>query len=207
MADDSRSTFELQHCIDRLRAGDERARDELLNHAAGRLMALTRRMSKDFRRLNRWEQTEDVCQNASVRLWNALKMSNPQTVREFYRLAALQIRRELIDLVRRHFGPEGMGANHASNQEDDPSGSTPPQAYDRLDSTLEPGRLAAWAEFHQRIDDLPDDAREAFDLLWYQGLTQAEAADLLGISEPTVKRRWRAARVWLCQVFEGEPPG
>src|SRR5258708_7333453 len=112
MAEDSQATIHLQRCLDRLSAGDEGARDELVGHAATRLLALTRRMFKDYGRLKRWEQTEDVCQNASVRLWNALKVSNPRDARAFYRLAALQIRRELIDLIRHHFGPEGMGANH-----------------------------------------------------------------------------------------------
>ncbi|MDB5351628.1 MAG: polymerase subunit sigma-70 [Planctomycetota bacterium] len=56
-------------------------------------------MFRDYRRLGRWEQTDDICQNASMRLWNALKAARPATPAEFHRLAALQIRRELIDQV------------------------------------------------------------------------------------------------------------
>jgi DNA-directed RNA polymerase specialized sigma24 family protein len=37
---------------------------------------------------------------------------------------------------------------------------------------------------------LPDKLRAVFDLLWYQGLTQAEAAALLGVAVRTVKSRW-----------------
>ena len=71
------------------------------------MLTLTRRMFRDFRRLGRWEQSEDVCQNASLRLWKSLKSANPLTVHAFYSLAALQIRRELIDLVRSRYGAGG----------------------------------------------------------------------------------------------------
>jgi RNA polymerase sigma factor (sigma-70 family) len=57
--------------------------------------------------------------------------------------------------------------------------------------------LAAWAEFHARVEGLPAEERDAFDLLWYHQLTHAEAAELLGVSESTVRRRWTAARLRL----------
>ena len=52
---------------------------------------------------------------------------------------------------------------------------------------------------------LPDDLRAAFDLLWYQGLTQAEAAELLGVAVPTVKLRWMKARLQVQQALGGAP--
>jgi RNA polymerase sigma-70 factor (ECF subfamily) len=39
------------------------------------------------------------------------------------------------------------------------------------------------------IDSLPEDEREAFDLMRIQGLTYAEAAELLGVAPKTVQRR------------------
>jgi DNA-directed RNA polymerase specialized sigma24 family protein len=39
------------------------------------------------------------------------------------------------------------------------------------------------------IDGLPSDEREVFDLIRIQGITQTEAADVLGVSVMTVKRR------------------
>ena len=39
------------------------------------------------------------------------------------------------------------------------------------------------------IDGLPEDEREVFDLVRIQGLTQAEAAEVLGVSAKTVQRR------------------
>jgi RNA polymerase sigma-70 factor (ECF subfamily) len=62
--------------------------------------------------LKRWEQTDDVLQNATPRLCRALRETTPPTVRDFFRLAALHVRRELIDLARHHYGPQGPAARH-----------------------------------------------------------------------------------------------
>jgi RNA polymerase sigma-70 factor (ECF subfamily) len=39
------------------------------------------------------------------------------------------------------------------------------------------------------IDEVPEDEREVFDLVRIDGMTEAEAAQVLGVSEETVKRR------------------
>ena len=38
----------------------------------------------------------------------------PDSTRAFFGLAAEQMRRELLDLARHYYGPEGEGANHDS---------------------------------------------------------------------------------------------
>lgn len=201
-------TVEIQRWLDRLRAGDPSARDRLLHHAAGRLQRLARKMLRDYPRVRRWEETGDVLQNASVRLWRALEELRPPTPRDFFRLAALQIRRELLNLAEHHYGPQGPGAHHASVAADAGPDGTTPRAPEPPDPTHEPGRLLFWTEFHRQVEALPDREREAFDLLWYQELTQTEAAALLGVSEREVRRRWRAARELLRQALPGGPrPG
>jgi RNA polymerase sigma-70 factor (ECF subfamily) len=49
------------------------------------------------------------------------------------------------------------------------------------------------------IDGLPEDEREVFDLVGIQGLTHAEAAGLVGVSEKTVQRRLNRARLLLAE--------
>jgi RNA polymerase sigma-70 factor (ECF subfamily) len=49
------------------------------------------------------------------------------------------------------------------------------------------------------IEGLPEDEREAFDLVGIQGLTQAEAAMIVGVSEKTVQRRVNRARLLLAE--------
>jgi len=70
-------TVHLQHCLDRLRGGDEAARKELLAGACERLTQLTRTMLRDYHRLKRWEETEDVRQNAVLRLYRTLQEVTP----------------------------------------------------------------------------------------------------------------------------------
>jgi RNA polymerase sigma-70 factor (ECF subfamily) len=41
------------------------------------------------------------------------------------------------------------------------------------------------------IDELAEDEREVSGLVRIQGMTQAEAARVLGVSPETVKRRWQ----------------
>lgn len=197
-------SLRIENCLDRLRAGDVEARSELIALACDRLQGLTRKMLSSYRGVRRWEETGDVCQNALVRLCRALETVNPATSRDFYRLAATQIRRELIDLARHHYGPQGAGVHHASHGADGPGG-TP--LYEAAELTNEPGRVSAWTEFHRAAEALPDEDREVFDLLYYQGLNQDEAARLLGVAIRTVKRRWQSARIRLHEALAGDLPG
>src|SRR5947209_20380976 len=95
MFQDERST-EIQRCIDRMRSGELSAHNELLTHAGERLTRLTRKMLRDFPGVHRWEETDDVLQNSFLRLSRALGELQLPTVADFFRLAAVQIRRELF---------------------------------------------------------------------------------------------------------------
>jgi RNA polymerase sigma-70 factor (ECF subfamily) len=205
MADGTDMTAEIQLRLDRLRSGDESARDELLDIARARFARLARRMLRGYPGVRRWEQTDDVLQNVAVRLWRALKEIRPESVQGFVRLAALQIRRELIDLARHYEGPEGPGRHLRGAG---PSGAGAAHGLpDSSSDTDDPTRLASWSEFHEAVGTLPDAERQVFDLLWYQGLTQREAGAILEITERVVKRRWRSARLRLHDTLGGRMPG
>jgi RNA polymerase sigma-70 factor (ECF subfamily) len=195
----------IEGWIQRLQAGDQQARKELLNCACDRLTRLTRKMLKSFGRVKRWEQTDDVVQNALLRLYRSLADVQPANAVEFYRLAALNIRRELLDLAKHYCGPRGLGANYASlAQRPDQSHADP--VYDKPAEGDDAGGLEPWSAFHAQVELLPAEEKEVFDLLWYQELSQAEAADLLDVSERTIKRRWASARLSLHQSLSGRLP-
>jgi RNA polymerase sigma factor (sigma-70 family) len=205
MASHSSKSLLMQAWIDRLRDGDVAARDELLNSACERIRQITRKMLRRYPRVRRWEQTDDVLQNVSLRLYRTLAQITPADVRDFLRLASLNIRRELLDLVKHYCGPLGLGTHHRSG----PGGEDQPQPQaDPATLAHESTRLAAWTAFHEAVEGLPDEEREVVDLLWYQGLPHAEAAELLGVTDRTVRRRWQAARLRLAEALHGEfPPG
>ena len=196
MAAHEARTAELQHILDRANAGEPHAWDELISRASARLLKLTRRMFRGYPHLRRWEQTDDVLQNAALRLYRSLHDVQPESVREFFGLAATQIRRTLIDLARHHYGPEGDGAHHHSDGGGNGVSSEP----------HEPESLIEWARFHEVIDTLPETEREVFMLTWYSGMTQGEIAKLLGVSTPTVRRNWQRAKYLVYDRMQGESP-
>jgi RNA polymerase sigma factor (sigma-70 family) len=197
-------TAQIQGCLQRWEQGEQGARDELLALASDWLRRLVAVMLGDYPRVRRWEQTDDVLQNALLRLWRALQEVRPATAREFCGLAALQIRRELVDLARHYFGPLGLGAHHAT--ETSPPADAPAAAGPAAGSSCNPARLAAWTDFHNQIAQLPADHRAAFEARWYLNLPYAEAAELLGVSVSTVIRHYQAACRQLNEAFNGELP-
>lgn len=195
------SDTQLQLLIDKVLAGDEAARNALLDHACDRLLRLTRKMFHARPDLRRWTQTDDVLQDAMLRLHRALSDVKPESVRHFFNLAAVMIRRTLLDLAKHHLGPHGQGANHHTDgQPADDDGGALHEAPDAAD---EPSDLEGWSAFHAQVEALPDEEREVLGLLFYEGLTQEETAKVLGISLRTVKRRWQSARCRLYDAFNG----
>jgi RNA polymerase sigma factor (sigma-70 family) len=201
----SNSSVRVQLCLDRLRAGEEQARNELVAVSIERLRRLSRAMLKDQAGVRAWEETDDVLQNGVLRLWRALSSHHPETSLDYFRLAAQVLRRELIDLARHYFGPQGMATHQAYKPILRGDSSFGPHR-EMLDPEISAVELASWTDFHEQIDLLSADDRQMFDLLWYQGLNQAEAADLLGVSERTIQRRWQTARLSLFKALGGSSP-
>jgi RNA polymerase sigma factor (sigma-70 family) len=120
-------------------------------------------------------QTDELLSAVVERLLKALREARPRTVREFFALAGQHMRWELNDLARR-LDNQPVAVELREGQLPAPASS---------DSGLSPdGRRMLEA-----IDGLPDEEREAFDLVRIQGLTYAEAAELLGVVPKTVRRR------------------
>lgn len=195
-SEDNNTTIGVENCLREMAEGKQEARDHLIRIADRRLRRLTQTMFRDHPSLQRWEETDDVYQRGVVRLWQALGGCQPRSAVQFYRLAATVLRRELIDLARHYFGPEGMAAHHATpiwsaNQDERPDAG--PEHADG--STWDSAKLQTWTEFHQEVESLPEELKATFDLLWYQGLPQSEAAEVLGISKRTLERRWHEARM------------
>ncbi|HEX4591860.1 MAG TPA: sigma-70 family RNA polymerase sigma factor [Gemmataceae bacterium] len=185
-ADQRGQTTRLVH---RLRAGDPAARGGLIDHAQRRFHRLASRMLSTYPGVKRWVETDDVLQSAVARLFRALQSVAVESSAHFHRLAALQIRRELLDLVKRYTGPEGLGGNHHTNgrSPDDPEG---PLAL----AAGGPASPGEWVETLEEVAALPEQEREVVDLLFFDGLSRSEVAALLGVCEKTVGRRLRSAR-------------
>jgi len=204
MSDGSAHKTDLQMQLARFRQGDPGALNELILLASHRLQTLTHQMLRDYPGVRRWSQTDDVLQSALIRLCRALEQVRPASAREFYALATIQIRRELIDLARHYSGPE-CGAAHHESFDGEPNQER--QIREKSNLTHEPAALADWSEFHTQIATLPEEQREIFGLIFYQGMTQDEAAEVLDVGLRTVQRRWQATLLSLHRIRSGELPG
>jgi len=196
----------LTSCLQRLAAGDLSARDTIIEVCSERLRVLAHRMLSRFPKVRRWDDTDDVFQNAAMRLHRALGQVPIDSPRSIMALAATQIHRELIDLARRHAGPSSFAANHATNLGDAaaPSGIDTPRVVADAPAPADP--LERWTQFHEAVAALPAERREIFDLVWYLDADQKTIAGLLGCSERTVKTRWREAREAIRIALDGVSP-
>jgi RNA polymerase sigma factor (sigma-70 family) len=125
------------------------------------------------------------------RLLKALREARPRTVREFFSLANQHMRWELNDLARRLDEQPTMVELH--------EGVAPAAASSG--SSLTPGGR----RILEAIDGLPEEEREVFSTVQVQGLTQAEAAGVLGVSIRTVQRRLNRALLLEGQLDDLRP--
>jgi RNA polymerase sigma factor (sigma-70 family) len=187
---------ELAQSLKLLAAGDTHAREKIIELCHGRLRDLSSRLLGKFAKVRRWDDTDDVAQNAAMRLYRALGDTVPESPRGLMGLLATQIQRELIDLARKHSGPMSYAANHGTNVREGSQGGTflvdeaADEAHAEVDEELP---LERWESFHGAVEALPEEHREVFRLVWYLGVDQKTAAETLGISRRTLQRRWQEA--------------
>ena len=186
-----RTTAVVQRCLDAL-AGDTPADPlirALLDRAVGRLELLCANMLyRSYPRLTRPPlrlETDEVVGAVVERLIKALGTVRPRTVREFFGLANQHMRWELNDLARR-LDERPAGVELREEVVPAPAGS---------DSVLTPDAR----RILEAIDGLPEDEREAFNLVRIHGLMQSEAAEVLGVSVKTVQRRLNRGLVLLAE--------
>jgi len=76
-------TTRLQGLLDRWGQGDETAIDEIIAHSQDRLSRMAHRMLAAKPHVGRWNETDDLLQNALVRLHRALKAIKPDSKAAF----------------------------------------------------------------------------------------------------------------------------
>jgi RNA polymerase sigma-70 factor (ECF subfamily) len=187
------TTAVIQRYLDAL-PGDPAAAEpiirELLERAAGRLRLLcATQLHRSYPRLARPPvnlETDEMLGGVVAGLLGALRTVRPQSVRQFFALASQHMRWQLNDMARLLDEQPAAAALAESGVAAPPSSSC---------SGLTPdGRRMLEA-----IDGLPEPEREAFELVRIQGLTHAEAATVVGVSERTVQRRLNRARLLLAE--------
>jgi RNA polymerase sigma factor (sigma-70 family) len=134
-------------------------------------------------------ETDEVLGAVVERLLKAMRSVRPHTVRQFFALANQHMRWELNDLARRLDEKEAAVELRDSLAQ--------PPADLQSSGAQQPGPNAG--RILLAIEGLPDDEREAFNLVRVQGMTQPEAAHILGVSSKTVQRRLNRSLLLLSQ--------
>jgi RNA polymerase sigma-70 factor (ECF subfamily) len=185
------TTVVVQRYLDAL-AGDTPAEPiirELLEGAVGRLRLLCATfLYKSYPRLARPPvnlETDELLGGVVAGLLKALRTTRPPTVRGFFALACQHMRWQLNDLARR------LDEQPAVASLPEAGVASPPSSASGLSPD---GRRMLGA-----IEGLPEDEREVFDLVGIHGLTHAEAATVVGVSEKTVQRRLNRAKLLLAE--------
>jgi RNA polymerase sigma-70 factor (ECF subfamily) len=204
------TTVVIQRYLDAL-PGDpaaERLIRELLERAVSRLRLLCASLlHRSYPRLAQPPlnlETDELLGGVIAGLLTALRSVRPKTVRQFFALASQHIRWQLNDLARR------LDEQPVAAALPEAGVAAPPSS---TGSGLSPDARRMWGA----IEGLPEEEREVFDLVRIQGLTQAEVAGVIGVSEKTVQRRLNRARLLLAEQLADfrpatsggalEPPG
>jgi len=137
-------------------------------------------------------QADELLSSVTERLLKALREARPGTVRQFFALANQHMRWELNDLARR-----------LDNQ---PAAVELQEGLVPAPASSASGLSPNGRRMLEVIENLPEEEREAFGLVRVQGMTQTEAAQLLGVSVATVKRRlYRGLRFLTEQLADLRP--
>ena len=196
---------ELQLCILRLKDGDQTAEAELVQLTSDRILQMTKRQKGKFFRINRWDQTEDISQDVSIRLLNELSNIKIESLEHYFNIVAGKIRQVLLDRNRKYKRRDGLAGYLTAHVNQNDSAPAPPK-YEVGGVTHEPSRLAEWGEFQETLRSLSDRSQQVLDLLFICDLTQNDAAQVMGISVRHVKRLFRDAKLELAQKMGGNLP-
>ena len=175
---------DVTRILDRMQQGDAQAAEELLPLVYEELRKLAAaKMAQQPP--GQTLQATALVHEAFLRLTGGQR-DQWQGRTHFFRAAAEAMRCILIENARRKSRwKRGGRLERVDLQGLDLAAETPPDTLLVVQEALD--RLAA--------EDEPK--AELVKLRFFIGLTNAEAAQVLGLSEPTVKRYWEYARAWL----------
>jgi RNA polymerase sigma-70 factor, ECF subfamily len=170
--------------LQQMREGDVDARARLIALVYPELKRMASRRLRSERRDHTLQPTALV-HEVFVRFIGSAHIGSRDRV-HFFALAAELMRHILIDVARRRRSAK-RGGLIGFVELDEAVAMT----SDRPEIILEIGRLL------NRLQAVDGRQAQVVEMRYFAGLTEQEIADVLGISERTVKRDWAMARAWM----------
>lgn len=187
----SENNSEITKYLRDWRDGKQSALDEILPSIYGELRQIARR----YRSREHGEhtfQTTEIINEAYLKLVDQ-SQTDWQNRAHFFGVASRVMRNLLVDYARaKNFQKRGSGAEKVSLEDIAIFTPEPDERILALDEALK--NLAKYDERKSRL----------VELRYFGGLSAAETAEVLGVSEITVKREWLKAKAWLYKEISGE---
>jgi RNA polymerase sigma factor (TIGR02999 family) len=178
----------------RWRGGDDGALDALVSLVYNELRRLAGRYL-NHESAGQTLQTHDLIHEAFLRLVGQRHV-DWQNRAHFFGIAALTMRRILTDHARRRScGKHGGGARRVVLGE-------VPDVAARSDA-----EIVAVDEALVELNGVDEQLAKIVELRFFGGLEHHEIAAVLGVSEVTVRRRYRIAKAWLFRRLSGNGYG
>lgn len=176
-----------------LSSGDSAVLDELLPRIYAELRGLASNyLSREYRK-NHTLQPTALVHEAYLRLVNQ-REARWESRAHFFGAAANVMRQILVDHARRHTAEKRGGEFQKMQLEESIVIRTSGKSFGML----------ALDEALEELEKFDSQKSKIVELRYFGGLSVAETAAVLGVSEITVKRHWRVAKAWLYDKLKAE---
>lgn len=201
MSDVDRNPGDVTQLAAASAAGSSDARDRLIELVYAELLTLARSRMRD-ERLDHTLSATALVNETFLRLFRLAGVDEPGQLpwmnrATFFKSAATAMRRILVDHAR------AKGAKKRGGQV---KRQLTPISVDLLEvaATTDPDTIVSLDDAISRLDKVDERAATVVRLRFFAGQELTVIAELLDISDRTVKRDWEFARAWLQQAMEGK---
>lgn len=185
---------DITRLLEAASGGDQEAHETLYRRLHRELRDLAGKHMRDERGGHTLQPTA-VIHEAWLRLFGSNRDGPQYDGRaHFLRSASSAMRHVLIDHARRKLATK-RGSGDAPLRLGD---------LDIEQPAPELSELLAVHEALERLEQIDPDQAEVVQLRYFGGLEIAEIAEVTGVSDRTIKRRWAFARAWLFREIGGD---
>lgn len=190
------SSSEITQLLRAWSAGEEMAQEKLWPLLYGELKILARSVRRRHGGMAvRGPKTTTLVHEAYLRLLGS--GVSWQDRRHFFGLASRAMRYVMVDEARRRLAKK--------REAEDGAAELPEEIGDP--SSRRPEEILAVHQALARLRKMSPRQEKLVELRYFAGMTVEEAAEVLDVSPPTVKRDWKAARAWLYGELQSRSGG